>query len=360
MRSRGLVVRVRDLGEFGLIDRLRSIVGVDGEGVVTGIGDDTAVLRVNADNCLLATCDVQVDGVHFVADRTPPGDVGHKSLAVNLSDIAAMGGRPRWALVSLGLAPSTSVGYVEELYRGMQGLATRSGLAIVGGNISRAGGAIFVDVTVLGEVASDRVMTRSGARPGDVIAVTGSLGDSAAGLALALEHVRGADRQVRSSLVEKHRRPEPRIAAGQALAGSGAVTAMMDISDGLAQDLGHICQASGVGARVEAERLPLSTALLSLAEQTGFDPLMAALYGGEDYELLVTVRPDRFDEVAATVARAGGPPLSAIGLIEEDQLTLRTPDGRLTDLSPKGFDHLSGRPASARSSSEKPGRQRRR
>ncbi|HUE75926.1 MAG TPA: thiamine-phosphate kinase [Chloroflexota bacterium] len=352
-------MRVRDIGEFGLIDRLVSIVGESGDGVVTGIGDDTAVLRLDGDKYLLATCDVQVDGVHFVADRAPPGDVGHKSLAVNLSDIAAMGGRPRWALVSLGLAPSTSVGYVEELYRGMQALATRSGLAIVGGNISRAGGAIFVDVTVLGEVSSDRVIRRSGARPGDVIAVTGTLGDSAAGLALALDQVRGADRQARSALVERHRRPEPRIKAGQVLAESGVITAMMDISDGLAQDLGHMCQASGVGAQVDAARLPLSTALLSLAG-IGFDPLRAALYGGEDYELLFTVRPDRLDEVAATVARAGGPAVTAIGIIVEENLSLQMPDGQLTDLSPEGHDHLSGRAMPVKPRPETTRRHRRR
>ena len=326
--------------ERRLIEIIRRASG-RGAGVRVGIGDDCAVLEPGAGRCVLATTDLLVEDVHFRRRYATAADVGWKALAVNLSDIASMGGRPRWGLVALACPEGVTVEEAEAFYAGLLELARAHDVAVVGGDTSASPRGWIVNVTLLGEAAPAFVL-RSTAKPGDAIAVTGALGLAAAGLAVlergtapagvapaALEEVKAA-----------HLRPRPRVQEGQWLAAAGGVTAMIDLSDGLATDLGRICEESRVGAAVELARLPLNAAARAVAAAVGGDPLAWATGGGEDYELLVTCQPDAFVRLADGLAAATGTTLTAIGAI--------TPAGgvRYTDAAGRevvvapGFEHF--------------------
>jgi len=330
---------VADVGEFGLIARLKARFGESGVGVVQGIGDDTAALRLTPGYLLLATTDAAVEGVHFLRATIAPRTLGRRVLAVNLSDVASMGGIPRWALVSLSLPVKTPLSFADGLAAGLGEEAARYGLALVGGNLARSPDRVVLDLTLLGEVEPDRVLYRSGARPGDRLLVTGTLGDAAAGLAILLGQV-SASRPEAAVLIERHQLPTPRIAAGRAIALSGFATAMIDLSDGLASDLGHLAEESKVGGVIEAARIPLSPALRSLANATGHDPLDWALRGGEDYELLLTAPAERVPELIAAVT-ATGVELTEVGeVVSEPGLWLRQTDGRKEPLGATHWQHF--------------------
>jgi thiamine-monophosphate kinase len=327
------------LGEFALIARLLARVPPGG-GLLVGAGDDAAVLALTPGTALVATCDGQVENVHFRRDGTPPRALGHKALAVNLSDVAAMGGRPRWALVALTLPTDLEVGWLDGLYDGMAALAHRHGVGVVGGNVARTAGPIVVDVTLLGEVRPDERLTRAGARPGDAVFVTGAPGESAAGLRLILEpvHRRSLRSEDAESLLGRHRAPAPRVDEGQRLARSGCVTAAIDVSDGLAADLGHVLAASNVGATLDAAALPVSPPLRRLAEAVRLDPIELVLHGGEDYELLFTGDPERAEGIAGELGVAS----TRIGTIDrEPGLRLRGRDGVARPLTARGHDHFA-------------------
>lgn len=335
-------MRVRDLGEFALINRLAALTGADG-GVVVGIGDDAAVLDTGGPRLLLATIDIQVEGRHFRRDRIAAERLGRRTAAVNLSDIGAMGGAPRWALPSLVLPPDLDVAWVEDLYRGLAVELGRFGAVMVGGNLS-GGEQIVIDLALLGEVERGRVLRRDGARPGDVVLVTGTLGASAAGRYALDAGLDPADPPV-APLVEAHLTPTPRVREGQALAATGLVTAAIDLSDGLSSDLGHLCDASGVGAEVNAARLPLSAETRTLAARLGLDPVGLALVGGEDYELLLTAPPPAVPELVAAVRVATGVPLTAIGAITPAAAgRWLLHDGRRLPLAASGWDHFRREP----------------
>ncbi len=327
------------LGEFALIERLRGIVPGGGAGVVLGIGDDTAVLQPGA--LVLATCDVQVEGVHFTRELCTPADVGWRALAVNLSDIAAMGGVPRYALVSLLIPPSAGSAALEDLYGGMAELARLHGVAVVGGNVSATSGPLAVDVTLLGD--AERAVLRRGARPGDKVWITGHAGKAAAGRFL-LEHPDAAV-PARETLTAAYRRPVPRVAAGRALgnlARSGLVTAMIDTSDGTESDLLHLADASQVGVRLNAARLPVPAGLPEAARAAGVAVDAWTLGGGEDYELLFTAAA-AFDVSADEVAAAAGIAITRIGdvLPEGEGRWVVTSAGERRPLRAEGWDHLA-------------------
>jgi len=274
-------------GEFALIARLSRLVPFDGNEVVVGIGDDAAVLKPQgmSDRYLLVTTDTLVAGSHFKTEWARPDQIGIKSAECNISDIAAMGGRPMTLFVSLVLTRDTSVEWVEEVYRGIAASCRKHGVVIAGGDTTH-GSTVTISITALGTVAPDELCLRSHARAGDLLAVTGTLGASAAGLALRLK-----DQTVSSYLMEQHLAPRCRLDAALKLA--PVVNAMIDISDGLASEVNHICNRSRVGARVYADRIPLHPDVVEAGRLLAVDPVEFALNGGEDFELLFTVSPDK-------------------------------------------------------------------
>ena len=357
-------MRIDELGEFGLIDRIQRALPAPGDRVIVGIGDDVAVLRADADRVWLATCDVQLEGAHFLRDAIAPRDLGRKALAINLSDIAATGGAPRFALVSLGLPSDLDVDFVDQLYAGLRAEAESFGVDIVGGNISRARLGVFIDIFLLGDAPRENVLLRSGARAGDQILVTGTLGDAGAGVALMLDAALGTTDEYAAAARARRDTPTPRVREGQLIGAAHVATAMLDISDGLASDLGHICERSGVGARVLAEKLPVAAENRTLARAARGDDHKSsrgekhpmefddarddlrewhfALHGGEDYELLFTAPPTAADTLAEQIKRETGTRVSIIGEIlpasEGRQLVL--PDARVVPLQARGWDHF--------------------
>lgn len=335
-------MRVSELGEFPLIDRVGQIVGVERPDVVVGIGDDVAVLADQGDELILATVDSQVEGAHFLPGRITPRQLGRRALAINLSDIAAMGGRAQYALVSLALPADTEVAWVEELYRGLREEADRFGVAVVGGNMARSPGGVFVDVCVLGRVRREHLLLRSGAKPGDWVLVTGYLGDSAAGLSLLLDPALFVAESDRELLLARHFTPTPRLPEAAVIARPGLATAMIDLSDGLSSDIGHICERSRVGVRLWAGRLPISPAARQVAALTGRAPWRLALEGGEDYELCFTAPSGAAEELAAAVSRETGTLVTVVGeilpAVEGRWLVLE--DGQEVPLEARGWEHF--------------------
>ena len=281
---------LRDLGEFGLIERLVRSVDGEGEGVVVGVGDDCAVIDDGAERLLLMTTDLMAEGVHFLASAEPES-LGDKLLSVNLSDVAAMGGEPRHAVIALAVPETLDVAFLDGVYRGLSRRAALHGVTLVGGDTTASRSGLVMSISLTGRVAPDRVLRRDGAEVGDRILVSGTLGDSAAGLALRTRQQGTRGRLApdeRDYLLSRHDTPEPRVHLGRALADDGSVTSAIDLSDGLASDLQHVCRRSATGAVVDVDSLPLSGALRRYAESASVDPRELATCGGEDYELCVT------------------------------------------------------------------------
>jgi len=326
-------MKLRDVGEFGLIERIRK--GTPRmNGVLLGIGDDAAWVSATHDS-LLFTSDLLIEGVHFNRDWTSMPELGHKSLTASLSDIAAMGGSPAYFLLSLAL-PDITTGQVDALYRGIRTLAAEHRVALVGGDTSAAD-RLIIDVFLTG-YAPYGAIARSGAAVGDDIYVTGTLGDSALGLALLAGSQHVTSQRDRAYLMRRHRHPTARVKIGMQLAKARVAKAMMDISDGLVQDLGHICRASGTGAVVRQAYLPLSPAFRRVAGPQG---LVHALAGGEDYELLFTADTHHRKGVDR-IAKRSGVAITRIGqcVAKREGLTLINERGESVPLSAHGFDHF--------------------
>ena len=328
-------------GENAVIKLIESKYGeLADDRVVVGFGDDAALLRMGNDKLLIVTTDLLVEGTHFRRDIIDPYSLGWKSAAVNISDIAAMGGVPTWAFVSIAL-PDIDVSFVESLYEGMNAVSSKFGSRIIGGDTNRVDGNIVINVTQLGEVEEEYAALRKTAKPGDRILVTGTLGDSLAGFKLLDKLGLESARRDHPQVVEHHIRPIPRIPEARAAVRTGAVRAMMDISDGLAIDLGKMCEASGIGAKVYADRLPVSDALRAAADALGVDPISLAASGGEDYELLIAAAPSEAETLAKTVEDATGTTVSDIGeFVGGSGAFLLQQDGQETPLS-AGWTHFS-------------------
>jgi thiamine-monophosphate kinase len=334
-------VDVSELGEFGLIARIARRLPPYKDDVRAAVGDDVAVLALDGESYLLATCDVQVEGVHFRRKSITPYQLGRRAAAINLSDIAAKGGTPEHFLVSLALPGTLEVGWVEALYEGLGEEAAEHGADVVGGNLSRTDGPVVVDVFLLGKVRVDEVVLRSGARAGDAVLVTGSLGAGVAGLAVLEE--RGAVRSEEwEEVLERYLTPRPRVREGRVIARSGRATSMIDVSDGLSSDVAHICDQSDVGVRLFADRLPVSGGVRSVAAVTGRTGWSLALEGGEDYELCLTLSPGAEREVAALVEEETGTPVTCVGeiLAREEGRWVVLPDGSEIPLVARGWDHF--------------------
>ncbi len=323
----------RPLGEFELIDRYftRSGAAAARPDVVLGIGDDAAVLRLPENTDLVAAVDTLVEGRHFPQGSTPRS-IGHRALAVNLSDLAAMGATPRWATLALTL-PCADAGWLEEFSAGLDRLAESHGVALVGGDTTA--GPMTISLQLLGHVARDGVLRRSGARAGDVLAVTGTLGDAGAGLRLLMGDLLARDAAIAAELIERFEYPAPRVAFGASA--RRIASAAMDLSDGLAGDLPKLCAASGVAACVDVARLPLSRALQASVPPSEARDL--ALSAGDDYELLIAAPPGRFDELAQ-IARQLNLTFTAIGEVRQGSGVAWVLGERPFDTRVRGYDHF--------------------
>ena len=327
--------------EGDIISRIRGRAR-RGRRVLVGIGDDAAVVSFDPNSDLIACCDLVVEGVHFRAGWAAPNLLGHKALAVTLSDVAAMGGTARFAMISIALPPSTKSEFVDELFRGIIDLADRYEISIIGGDTSGSPGPLFLDTSVIGECARGRAVTRAGAQPGDIIYVTGDLGASALGLHL-LEAGHRLDEEPGDSdrrlALLKHLAPEPRLKLGQAIGEAGLATAMIDISDGLSTDLWHILEESGCGAVIRASAIPIAGCVASLAlEDSGIDALNLALHGGEEYELLFTA-PRESEPQLVELSTSYGLAITAIGeTLAGSGLRLEHANG-VESVVPLGHEH---------------------
>ena len=322
-----------DLGERALIQRITGRLAAPAW-VLVGPGDDAAVVEPQRGTLDVFTTDAQVEGVHFDHRFMPPDAIGHRALAVNLSDLAAMGARPRVALLSLVLPGALDVTIVDGLLDGMLRVAESHGVAIVGGNISRSPGPTMIDVTAIGSIGRRRVLPRRGARPGDIVYVTGTIGDGAAGLESLREGGSGAPHETRFLY------PEARVRAGMLLASNRAATACMDLSDSLADGVRQIAEASGVGMSIDADTLPVTDAVRIWHEARGRHPLESAVAGGDDYELLFTVRPSHMGRLRAVQRLVGTLRLTRIGVVTRERAAVvRYSDG-IRELPP-GFEHFS-------------------
>ncbi|MBW1982889.1 MAG: thiamine-phosphate kinase [Deltaproteobacteria bacterium] len=336
-------MKLKDIGEFGFIERIRRGCLLRPSQVLRGIGDDCGVFRMGEDLVALFTTDMLVEEVHFNRDEIPADKLGRKALAVNLSDIAAMGGAPREALVSIAVPETVELAYLESLYEGMKSLAREFAVNLLGGDTSFSPKHIVVNVAVIGEASEKEIVYRSGAEVGDTLFVTGPVGSSAAGLDIVRT---GRTLPGAEELLEAHFNPRPHVRAGRLIGKSRLCHALIDVSDGLAADLGHLCRESRVGAVIEAERIPTTSVFQQYCAKYHLEQNLLSLHTGEDYVLLGAVPSAAADRVAEKL-RAQGCKFYPIGrTVEEEGLWLRQIDGTVEKLEYGGWDHFSsgGRP----------------
>jgi thiamine-monophosphate kinase len=327
--------------ERDIIEHIHNLLGLTADkDVVKGIGDDCAVLRKNNRECFLVTTDTLVEGVHFDLDWHPPFLLGRKVAAVNLSDIAAMGGEPRFALLSLAF-PGSAPAWLDNFLAGFHEILQEHDTYLVGGDTVKSSNDLSISLTIIGEAAGDAICYRSGAKPGDLVFVSGHLGDAAAGLALCQSGLSNQGSGQWQQLINNHLDPQPQVQLGRILAESGLIHAMMDISDGLATDLAHICKESGQGAEIIKDFLPVSEQLKSAAEKMGSSVLGWVLKGGEDYQLLFTVSSGHEQELRNLVLEKTGQEIFCIGKIIEGQGLFLSDGVKMEEISFQGYDHFS-------------------
>jgi thiamine-monophosphate kinase len=335
--------------EFDFIASLRQRVtasALKNDSLVAGIGDDAAVFRSSTGKETVITADLLAEDIDFRRTTTAPFLLGHKALAVSLSDIAAMGARPLWSLISIGVPEDVwQTEFVDQFYEGVLELANHYGVQLIGGDTSRTNESIVIDSVVAGECAAGTAVMRSGASPGDQIFVTGSLGAAAAGLRLiergahlAEQNLADEDSQKLDHVLIRQLRPEARVGWGIVLGEERLATAMIDLSDGLSSDLNRLCDASGVGALIDSSLLPIDNRVVELCGRRALDPLQLALHGGEDFELLFTVKPDN---VARLPRRVDGVEIKRIGAMTNAIEGIKISEGpRVWDLKPGGWKHF--------------------
>jgi len=335
--------------EFDFIASLRQRMtasALKNDSLVAGIGDDAAVFRSSAGKETVITADLLAEDIDFRRTTTAPFLLGHKALAVSLSDIAAMGARPLWSLISIGVPEDVwQTEFVDQFYEGVLELANHYGVQLIGGDTSRTNESIVIDSVVAGECAAGTAVFRSGASPGDQIFVTGSLGAAAAGLRLiergahlAEQNLADEDSQKLDHVLIRQLRPEARVGWGIVLGEERLATAMIDLSDGLSSDLNRLCDASGMGALIDSSLLPIDNRVVELCGRRALDPLQLALHGGEDFELLFTVKPDN---VARLPRRVDGVEIKRIGAMTNAIEGIKISEGpRVWDLKPGGWKHF--------------------
>jgi thiamine-monophosphate kinase len=334
-------MRVSDLSEAELIARIQSRLQPPPDWLLVGIGDDAAVVAPARGRLEVLTVDALVEGIHFDRAVMPPDAIGHRALAVNLSDLAAMGATPRLALLSLGLPEGLSCGEFDGIVGGLAALAARHRIHVIGGNLTRSPGPLLVDVTVTGTVKPRCVLTRAGARPGDEVYVTGTLGAAGAGLRM-LRETPAPNQHASPACIQRFCYPEPRVRVGELLGRNRAATACMDLSDGLADGVHQIARASGVGIEIDADVLPIEAAARAWYAAAGQDPIVGSVTAGDDYELIFTCRPKGKRRLRAARLREG-PVLTRIGVCTSRPgvfLTRAAQGGPLAEPMPIGYSHF--------------------
>ena len=334
---------VASLGEHAVIARIKARVPPPSSSVIHGIGDDAAVVEPERGALSVMTTDALVEGVHFDRASTPMTAVGHRAMAVSLSDLAAMGAMPHHALLSLALPGDLPLGALDAILDGLLAVAAQHRTMLVGGNITRSPGPLFVDVTAVGSVKRRRVLTRAGARPGDDLYISGDVGGAASGLASLTSGVPpGASADLLLACRNRYWYPEPRVRLGVQLSRSRTARACIDLSDGLANGIRQLSAAGGVGATVDASLIPVAPCARSWFETQGTDPVHASLIGGEDYELLFAVRPNIRRQLQAALRRSGLISITRIGQVTSDTSLALVRDGK-REILPSGYEHFENR-----------------
>ena len=321
-----------ECGEHALIARIKARITSPGW-VVLGPGDDAAAIESVRGALEVLTTDAQVEGVHFDRRFVPPDAIGHRALAVNLSDLAAMGARPRAALLSLALPDDLAIEAFDQMLDGLFDVADRYRVAVIGGNITRTSGPMVVDVTAIGSVHRRKILTRAGARVGDAVYVTGTLADAASGL-LSLQ---GGEPP--NAGAERYLRPDPRVRAGILLGGNRAASSCMDLSDGLADGVRQLAQASGVGMTIDASAIPIAPQSREWLMHHGRDAVDVALQGGDDFELIFTANPKQAGRLRSVRRHLGDLPITRIGVVTKGPELIVKDDHGQREL-PAGYEHF--------------------
>lgn len=325
-------MKSKKISEFLLIDRIANKINKYKNTVIKGIGDDAAVIKINKNKCLLFTCDSLVSGVHFSEKYATPYQIGRKAAAINISDIAAMGGKPSYFLVSLFLPKNITKKFIDELYKGLIEECSKYNINIIGGNIAKSN-KFIIDLFLIGEVSRQNLLLRSGAKIGDSVLVTGTLGESAAGLKLLQKIKLNVPKKDRKKLIYRHLTPIPRIKEGILISKSKMATSMIDISDGLSSDLGHICDESQVGVKLFKDRIPTANSVKNI---------VLALNGGEDYELCFTVPKKYVSNIINKLKKTVKTKVTVIGEItpkKQGRWLIDSIGGKIP-LKAKGWDHF--------------------
>jgi thiamine-monophosphate kinase len=333
-------VNLRDIGEFGFIKRISRGCLIRPQNVIKAIGDDAAAFIPEPGQVILVTTDLLVERIHFLRDATSGFNLGYKALSVNLSDIAAMGGIAREAFISIAVPENCLIEYLEDLYNGIKTLAAEFDVNLLGGDTTRSKADLIINISVVGYAFEKEILYRNTAQHGDIICTTGFLGDSRAGLYLIINDIK-ADSNELKALLNAHVIPKQYLREGRFLALQDGVHAVIDVSDGLSSDIGHIAEESNVGIRLYSEKIPVSNNLIKFCARFDFDPVEYALAGGEDYTLLCTISPDKADHVAANYLKRFRNPLYQIGEITDSgKMELILSNGQIRSFTPSGWDHF--------------------
>jgi thiamine-monophosphate kinase len=330
-------VRLKDIGEFGFIKRIEKGCLVRDKKVVRGIGDDCCVFKTSAEMASLLTTDMLVEKVHFLLNATSPYKLGRKSLAVNLSDIAAMGGTPREAVISIAIPETIDVAILDGLYDGMKSMAKEFEVNLLGGDTTSSPEHLVINIALVGEAAEDEILYRSGAGEGDLIFLTGPVGSSAAGLDMI---VKGRETKGWEELIEAHQDPYPHIKAGRIIASMKVANSLIDVSDGIAADLGHICTESGLGAILKERMIPTTDKFREYCKRFHEDSNHLSLHAGEDYVLLGTVVPKSAAALRAALESEGLEFYEIGQMVAESGLKFRTSENSLVSIGTRGWDHF--------------------
>jgi thiamine-monophosphate kinase len=333
-------MKLKDIGEFGFIDRIAPMGNVRPEGVVKGIGDDCAVIQIRGDEYLLLTTDLLVEKIHFLMDWAAPEIIGARALTANLSDIAACGGDPRDAFLSLAIPDWMEVEWLDAFYRGLTDLARRYQVNVLGGDTTSSKSDFVINIVVTGLVPAKQVLFRHTANEGDIIILTGPTGLSGAGCDILLNHP-DLKSEAAGAAIKAHLEPRSHVAEGRMLAASGSCSAAIDVSDGISSDLGHLCRDSGVGAVLYEEKIPIAPELTELGKVLGKDPLDWVLNGGEDYVLLAAIRPTALRTVLDTAVRNGWKFYPIGEFVSGRKMQLIRTDGTKQEIAPAGWDHFA-------------------